>query len=152
MANKRYLKTQPIAIAVQELRIRNLYGNITEKLIVANSELICVINLQPSEHSDIYKIKITYKISDRYPKAWLLSPEIKTYNGETPHHLYKKDKYGHDRLCVYYPKDKNWNQQMFIADSFIPWICTWLIAYEYWLITGEWHYDEVFISEDKTKS
>ena len=31
---------------------------------------------------------------------------------------------------------------MDIALSFVPWIVTWLNTYEYWLITGEWSYDE----------
>ena len=151
MVNKRYQKTQALTIAVQKFRIGQLYGNIIEELREVNSELICVINLQPSEHSDIYKVKITYKISDAYPKAWLLSPTLKTYDGKMPHHVYEKDKYGHCRLCVYYPKDKNWNQQMFIAENFIPWICTWLNTYEYWLITGEWHYDEALSEGNKKK-
>ena len=151
MANKRYQKTQALTIAVQKLRIWQLYSNIIETLTVVNSELICVINLQPSKHSDFYKIKITYKVSDAYPKAWLLTPPLRTYDGKKPHHVYEKDKYGHYRLCVYYPKDKNWNQHMLIAESFIPWICTWLSAYEYWLITGEWHYDEVFSEKNKKK-
>lgn len=53
-------------------------------------------------------------------------------------------------MCAYH-RDKNWNQQMFIAESFIPWVCTWLNTYEYWLITGEWHYDEAFPGKNKKK-
>lgn len=151
MANKRYLKAQPLTVVHQAIRIYQLYYNLVETINIANSELICVINLQPSRHSDIYKIKIKYKVSDKAPKAWLISPDLKKYEGKLPHHTYGKDDYGHYQLCVYYPKDKNWNQQMFIADSFIPWICTWLNAYEYWLITGEWHYEEAFPRENQKK-
>lgn len=152
MGNKRYLKPQPITIASQMLRIQQLYrSNLIEVLKAVNSELICMIRLQPSEHSDIYRIKITYKISDISPKAWLLAPEMKTYDGKYPHHIYGKDERGHYQLCVHYHRDKNWNQQMFIAESFIPWVCTWLNTYEYWLITGEWHYDEAFPGKNRKK-
>ena len=28
---------------------------------------------------------------------------------------------------------------MFIADTIVPWACEWLLHYEIWLATGEWH-------------
>ena len=28
---------------------------------------------------------------------------------------------------------------MLIADTIVPWTCEWLIHYEIWLATGEWH-------------
>jgi len=40
------------------------------------------------------------------------------------------------------------------ALSFVPWIVTWLSAYEYWQITGEWVYPEskdLNPKEEKTK-
>lgn len=43
------------------------------------------------------------------------------------------------------------NQQMYIADSFVPWVCTWLSTYEYWLVTGKWHYDEMFTGRNQIK-
>lgn len=70
-------------------------------------------------------------------------------DGKLPHHIYGVDKFGHYRLCVYDPKRKEWNQQMFIAESFVPWVCTWLNTYEYWVITGVWHYDEAFPQESR---
>ena len=151
MANKRYLMLRPLTIANQMLRIQQLYSGIIEAFTVAKSELICVIRLQPSEHSDTYRIKIQYKISDVSPKAWLLSPEMKTYEGKHPHHVYGRDEHGHYQLCVHYYRDKSWNQQMFIAESFILWVCTWLSTYEYWLITGEWYYDEAFSEKSNTR-
>ena len=151
MANRRYLKPQPITIANQMLRIQQLYNGIIEELTVVKSELRCVIRIQPSQHSDTYRIKITYKISEASPNAWLLTPDMKTYEGKPPHHVYGMDEHGHYKLCVHYFKDKNWNKQVFIAESFIPWICTWLNTYEYWLITGEWHYDEAFPRKNKRK-
>lgn len=106
--------------------------------------LVCVLDIQPSPESQIYRVRITYKISDGAPKAWLIKPDMQKYNGKYPHHKYGKDENGNYQLCVYYPKYKEWNQQMYIADTFIPWVCTWLNTYEYWLVTGEWHYDEMF--------
>lgn len=151
MENKRYLKPQPLAVIQQVIRIYQLYYNLIDFINIENSELICIMKLQPSVHSDIYTVKITYKISDVSPKVWLLSPDIQKCDGKYPHHVYGKDKHGHYQLCVYHPNRKEWNQQLFIAESFIPWIYTWLNTYEFWLITGEWHYDEAFPRENHPK-
>jgi len=99
------------------------------------------LNITPSETSEIYKVKITYQLG-RKPSAVLLSPELKFHNNKRPHHLYLNDKDGHPTLCVFYPGFKEWTPKMFLADTFIPWISTWLNAYEYWQITGTWYYPE----------
>ena len=151
MANKKYSKRPPLTLVQQKIRIRQLYSELVDELIIEKSELICKIKLQPSVHSEIYEIKIKYKISDGSPKAWLINPEMRAFEGKYPHHVYGTDRQGHYRLCVYSPMDKNWNQDMLIAESFIPWVCTWLNSYEYWLITGKWHYDEAFSDGNKRK-
>lgn len=101
------------------------------------------MRLQPSLESMVYVVKITYKYTDKFPKAWLLDPDLEKVEGKYPHHKYECDNAGHPRLCVYYPAYKEWNSTMDIATSFIPWVVTWLNTYEYWLITGKWIYDEL---------
>lgn len=152
MGNKCYFQNKAISLIQQGLKLRKLYGNLIDSISISKSELVCIMNLQPSEHSDTYTVKIIYKISDISPKVWLIAPELQKVEGKRPHHIYEVDEQGRCRLCVYDPKLKEWNQQMFIADSFVPWICTWLNTYEYWAITGEWHYDETIRSEGKVKS
>ncbi len=100
------------------------------------------MTLQPAPDCEVYRILIQYKISDYAPKVWLISPELQRVEGKRPHHIYDFDNSGHPRLCVYYPRFNEWNQAMLISDAFIPWIITWLNTYEYWLITGQWLYDE----------
>lgn len=128
----------------QKIRIMQIYRDLIDSIEITKSELVCIMRLQPSTQSDVYTVKISYKLSHFSPQVWLLSPEIQKCDGKYPHHVYEKDKYGHYRLCVFDPKRKEWNQQLFIAEAFIPWICTWLNTYEYWLVTGKWHYDEAF--------
>ena len=152
MGNKCYFQNKAIPLIQQGLKLRKLYGNLIDSISISKSELVCIMNLQPSEHSDTYTVKIIYKISDISPKVWLIAPELQKVEGKRPHHIYEVDEQGRCRLCVCDPKLKEWNQQMFIADSFVPWICTWLNTYEYWAITGEWHYDETIRSEGKVKS
>lgn len=151
MANKRYPKLKPISLTQQYYALRRYYPCLIDKIDIKSSKLTCVIRLQPSKNSTIYTVKIVYKLTDFSPRAWLISPELQKYDDEYPHHTFGQDSHGYYELCVYYPKFKEWNRQMFIADSYVPWICTWLNAYEYWLITGEWHYDEAFPRENAKK-
>ena len=135
-------KQAPIALPVQMASMKKTYGDLIESLGIANSTLSCVIKLQPASDCQVYRVRIRYKISDYSPKAWLVDPELQRVNGKLPHHIYGYDKSGHPQLCVYYPRYNEWNRQMLISHSFIPWIITWLNTYEYWLITGEWFFDE----------
>ena len=132
----------PVSLVLQKYFLMQTYGDLIETCVVKNNLLTCIIKLKPSEESDFYRVKVQYKLSGYSPDAWLLSPELKKMNGDYPHHIYGWDQKGHPQLCVYYPGYKEWNQQMIIANSFIPWVSTWLNTYEYWLITGEWQYDE----------
>lgn len=137
-----YLKTKPLSLSAQLLLIRDYYHEILEASEISKGVLKCILRLQPSADCKEYRVLVKYKISDYSPKAWILSPELKTNGDKAPHHLYGYDENGHPLLCVYDPRCKEWNQQMSIAKAFIPWIITWLNTYEYWLITGEWDYPE----------
>ena len=138
----KHRKVPPVSLASQVLSIKSKYGPLIEFCSISNSRLSCCMSLRPAPDCEEYRILIHYKISDYSPKVWLLSPELQRVNGKRPHHIYDYDYDGHPRLCVYYPGYSEWNQHMLISDSFIPWIITWLNTYEYWLITGQWLYDE----------
>jgi len=127
--------------------IKNTYGNIESSQIRKDCFEV-VMNITPSENSATYKVRIAYRIGYK-PRAILLSPDLKKRDGEYPHHIYGFDKAGHAILCVYCPHKNEWNSNMPIATSFIPWVSTWLNTYEYWLITGEWHYDEVLVEDEE---
>ena len=121
--------------------IKKLYGNI-ESAVLKSDSFTIVMNITPSENSQTYKLEVSYRCK-YMPKAVLLSPKLQQKDGKYPHHIYEMDENGFARLCVYCPQLNEWNENMSIATSFIPWVSTWLNTYEYWLITGEWHYDEV---------
>ncbi len=126
--------------------IRNTYSNI-ESSSCGKDSLTCVMKITPSEHSDTYTVEISYKCG-KIPQAKLLSHKLEKRNDKYPHHIFGIDKNGHAELCVFHQKTDFWNRDVLISESFIPWVSTWLNTYEYWLITGEWHYSEVFIGKD----
>lgn len=137
---RKYPKVQKISPMVQLMQIRTTYRNI-ESSSYGPQRFECILNIRPSENSDQYRVKVKYRMG-KYPEAWLLSPAIQQYDGKYPHHIYEYDSEHHPRLCVFFPDYKEWTGTMLISKTFIPWISTWLNAYEYWQITGVWHYDE----------
>jgi len=152
MANKyfRSRKMSPIQKVVWQLMsIRNTYSNIEESFLTKNG-FTCIMNITPSENSNTYKVEISYKYG-YYPMAKLLSPKLEKNKGKYPHHTFGMDENGCARLCVFHQDSNEWNSDMLISESFIPWVSTWLNTYEFWLITGEWHYDEIVNGQEKTE-
>lgn len=133
------------SLALQRLYIEKYYGECIKSIKIKKNRLIFIMNLRPSEESQAYTVKIECKKSRR-PRVWLLSPCLETFNGNLPHHLYpakKKDKY--PELCIYDSR-KGYNElpkNKPFAYTLIPWILSWLSAYEFWVITGKWHHAEV---------
>ena len=141
MAN-RFLRNAGLSLAQQKICLERVYGELIVSCTISKGELCCIMHLQPSLESEVYLVKIVYKFTDKFPKVWLIDPPLEKSEGKYPHHKYEWDRAGHPRLCVYYPGYNEWNPNMNIATSFVPWIVTWLNTYEYWLVTGQWFYDE----------
>lgn len=138
----KYPSRKPISLILQFAHIKQKYSNVDlAHSGLKNNEMRVRLQIKPTEDSENYIVDIIYK-QNLSPKVLLISPQLGTYNGKKPHHLYGEIN-GHPQLCLYYPKNKEWTRFDYIADTIIPWISTWLFAYEYWLITGNWNYAEV---------
>jgi hypothetical protein len=141
MAKAYLLKPQPISLANQLRDLRKKCANMIDNAWISNGVLTCIMWFKPTIHSRQYKIKIVYKLK-KNPHAWLIFPQAEKYNDNYPHHKYGFDEKRHLELCFFDPKGYEWSSQNFIADLVVPWISTWLFAYEYWLVTGKWVYPE----------
>ena len=91
--------------------------------------LIWVGDLQPSDSSHRYTIKIDYKFRHP-PHVSVISPDI---DPNAPHMYRSKG-----TLCLYYPDDGDWSSEKLIAYTVVPWTAEWLKYYEFWCITGKW--------------
>lgn len=141
---KKYLRSKPYSLVVQEEELKKTYYALITSIHINRSHLYCTMKLRPSKGSIVYTIRIEYSIGNA-PKVWLIAPEMERVDGKLPHHIYKadKDREGHQRLCVYYPRFYEWDGRcMLLSETFVPWIITWLNTYEYWQVTGEWVYAE----------
>lgn len=86
--------------------------------------------LQPTLKSREYTIKVLQPGHARPgPRVYVLDPVITDWI----HRL--KD----GALCLYYPPDRDWNEEKIMAYTIIPWAAEWLYWYEIWQETGEWY-------------
>jgi len=87
--------------------------------------------LQPTPWSECYQIEIVYEIPRR-PQVRILSPRLRVRAGfkKCPH------TFEDGSLCVH--QSHEWNAELLIATTIIPWISMWLYFYEVWLRTGAW--------------
>lgn len=100
------------------------------------TKLTWIGKLRPSALSRSYKIKVIYSKEEGI-SVFVLGPKLALAKGKkTLPHVYDT---GKQKLCLYYPKDREWNPTMWIAKTIVPWASEWLYFYELWLLTdGEW--------------
>lgn len=98
----------------------------------ANTRLAAIADLQPTPVSRRYTVGIDY-CQGGVPEVRVLTPELALHPGAgaLPH------TYPDDTLCLHLPG--HWRPTMFIAHTTIPWTSEWLLYYEIWLVTGQWH-------------
>ncbi len=88
--------------------------------------------LQPTGISEFYDIELTYSL-EMPPKVFVQAPKLQTRDNEKIPHRYPDCS-----LCLYLPRNGEWNSSMYVAETTVPWACEWLFHYELWLATGEW--------------
>jgi len=98
-----------------------------------------------------YRVRIVYyarkyfqhfTIANHRISIFVLDPEIgpdPRGTGEPPQHVYRL---GHPpnrpALCIFDPRDDNWQPSEPIFERYIPWAIKWLFFHEDWVDTGVW--------------
>ncbi len=128
MATK--IKQQLLNLTAQYLALKKTFPG--SQCRIYRSELTWLGVLQPTPLSKRYTIKLTYKLN-KSPKVKLVKPVLRKKHNKKPPHLYKGD-----FLCLYVPGIGEWNKNMYLSETIIPWASEWLFHYEIWLSTGDW--------------
>lgn len=134
-------KNKKITLAQQQFALQAKYNDSITTLEIKKSVLRCNVMVKPTAQSREYKLSIEYKING-VPKAYLINQGLLKSVNDKPPHLYEC-KYSGDgkerlRLCLFLPGTNEWNRNMMVADTFIPWAVEWLYYYEVWRMTGKW--------------
>ena len=128
MGNKYY--NNKISLPVQLVSLKKLFPNSVGE--VKQGVLQWSNYFTPTPMSDKYKIKLTLKEKST-PKVYVVEPVLNIPEGKRLPHVYPGN-----RLCLYAPHYKQWDANLYLVDTIIPWISEWLFYYELWLVTGEW--------------
>ncbi len=116
------------SLAEQAFVLRSrFHGSVID---VSATRMTWTAKLRPTPLSREYTVRIAYQ-SAQFPRVKVL-PRLPCRAGEPLPHFYREG-----LLCLH--KVDEWSPDMLIADTIVPWTCEWLIHYELWLATGEWH-------------
>ncbi len=113
------------------------------------NEIAWIGTVIPSPLSATYKLGLHYKYN-KGAKVYVIDPKpLHLAKGESVlPHVYSTPE---QQLCLYYPKDKEWNTGMYYVKTLIPWACEWLVHYECWVATGTWHGGGIHIETEAEK-
>lgn len=129
-------RSQNLAQRAMELRSLRLPG--AKISIRSGRELNYFFQVSPSPFGRVYECLLRMKADARMPDVLVLQPDLLVLAGSTPPpHIYRHKEAG-TKLCLWWPKQREWVPQMHLIDTFIPWTCEWLWYFEDWLVTGEW--------------
>ena len=92
--------------------------------------LVCHGSIVPSDGCEPYALRISYKMGG-IPAVYITDPEIEP---RVEYHMYKEG-----NLCLYDWREMPWRAKMKIHETIIPWTAEWLVFYESWKLTGQWH-------------
>lgn len=122
-----YCQLRPtVNLAIQSLHILHRFPGFTYRR--ERGAGVWRGTLQPRSLSQKYRVAISYKLHC-YPTVRIITP---TLPPKAPH------RWSDGTLCLFYPKENPWRQDMLIATTILPWTALWLYYYELWLDTGKW--------------
>lgn len=92
----------------------------------------------PSDYGRIYTCELFVTPDARCPDVHVLSPDLPTIAGtKNLPHTYSTSRPG-TKLCLWWPKRREWQPQMRLSETYIPWTVDWLWYFEDWLVTRDW--------------
>jgi hypothetical protein len=103
---------------------------ITRTLSLHRSRLRWEGKLQPTPLSVLYTVRIE-ATPTRRPRVSVISPPLDEDARELPH------VFRDGTLCLCYPWQ--WDHTKSIVRTIVPWTSEWLLHYELWKITRQWH-------------
>jgi hypothetical protein len=115
----------------QALRLKTVFPDSRFDL-ARNFGLNWVGRIHPMPLGGTYTVQISYRLKQR-PEVSILDPILVGRNGSRLPHVFSGN-----HPCLFRFKYREWDGAMYIADTIVPWVATWLVHYEVWLATGVW--------------
>jgi hypothetical protein len=128
----------PLSLARRALELSRLNLDGARITIRGGRELIYAFHAQPGPFGRIYDCRLHIRPDSTRPEMIVVDPNLdELAGGDSLPHTYKYTGKG-VKLCLWWPKRREWMPRMSLADTYIPWTFEWLDYFEEWLITKEW--------------
>ena len=89
----------------------------------------------PSPLSREYGVRMEFA-QGGVPETYVDTPDLQALAGDrTIPHLYGREP---PKLCLYLPKTYEWQPQMRLDLTMVPWSVLWLFYFEEWLRSNDW--------------
>lgn len=112
------------------------------EVTLAGRKLVARGTLATSSVTGAYRVRIEYREGKgNRPEVYVEEPKLsrRPQEPDTPiPHTYDLATPGKERPCAFYPR-ADWDGTRAIANTVIPWLMSWLVDYEIWHATGQWH-------------
>jgi hypothetical protein len=100
--------------------------------VLRPDRLVWVGSLTPAEYSDSYELVIDHQ-RRACPLVYVSRPRLQLATNQPLPHVYSWN-----TLCLFLDH-REWDVNIPIADTLVPWASEWLFYYELWLASdGEW--------------
>jgi hypothetical protein len=104
----------------------------------AGRELRFRFQICPGPFGRLYDCALQIKRDSLMPVLRVLKPNLFALaGGRRPPHIYSDSGPG-TSLCLWWPKRREWQPNMKLADTYLAWTAEWLWYFEDWLATGAW--------------
>ena len=125
-------------LAQRALELRALPLDGARVILHAGCLLRYRFSISPSDFGRIYECELQVTPDARTPEMLVLRPDLTTLANEASlPHIYPNKGPG-TKLCLWWPKQREWLPQMKLTETYIPWTSEWLWYFEDWLTTGVW--------------
>lgn len=135
----RYPAPPMLTLAQRALELRALPLDGAQLIFFSGRALHYRFRLAPSEFGRVYECELRLTPGSRPPEMFVLTPDLETLAGQAVlPHIYPSKGPG-TKLCLWWPKQREWLFQMKLAETYIAWTSEWLWHFEDWLATGCWN-------------
>lgn len=126
----------PRTLDLRQQRARMLFVWASFACQIRLQTLVCRGSVTPNPLARVYRVRLEYELGAS-PKVWVEDPPLEPRSqGEPIPHVYREERAV--QPCLYYPPNREWRPDMWLATTVMGWLLVWLSAYELWLATGTW--------------
>lgn len=107
------------------------------RMRLTHQRLTMDVELAPGAFGRLYTCRFIFERGSD-PIVLVTNPDLKTLaQGKKIPHVYPWNGSG-TRLCLWWPKGREWSPSLKVAETLLPWTAEWLYYFELWLLTKTW--------------